>query len=38
MVIPTNHCVGVICTQSHKIASFEAVEIYSLKAPGGRLL
>ena len=27
-VIPRNRCVRIICTQSHKIATFEAMQIY----------
>jgi hypothetical protein len=31
MVIPTNHCIRVVCEQSHKIASFEATNLVMQK-------
>jgi hypothetical protein len=37
-VIPGNWCINVICTQSHKIASVEAIQSYSsANTAGGRM-
>jgi len=38
VVIPRNRCINVICTQSHKIASVEAIQSYSFaNTTGGRM-